>query len=246
MMQRIDYFVYDGVSSVDFGMRTYGLRVLTAPKPDISEIVIPGRNGVLHQYNDRFGDATVSYSVVAIEDALSSNVPLKVTDMIDYLISKKGYCRLEDSFRPEEYRMAVYKGSDRMKATMHEEAVGIVLTFSARPERWLKDGEIRRECKSGGALFNPTQFTAKPLLRAYGTGTLTVSNSAGSTSVKINSANVYTDIDCELQEAFKGAANCNGNIQLPSGDFPNLTPGENRFSYSGISRLEVVPRWYKI
>lgn len=241
-----DYFIFDGVPSSDFGMYTFGSRFLKIPKVDIKEVVIPGRSGVLHQYNDRFGNAAISYSVVSIEDRMFSDIPLRFTDMIDFILSRRGYHRLEDTFRPEEYRMAVYKGGDEIKSTLHDEIAGMEIEFDARPERWLKEGEIRRECKSGGILFNPTQFTAKPLLRAYGTGTFTVSNSSGSTSVKINSANGYTDIDCELQEAFKGAVNCNGNIQLLNGEFPGLVAGENKFRLQGINHLEVVPRWYKL
>ena len=246
MMQMYDYFVFDGVSSVDFGMYAFGHKTLGVPAVDMTEIVIPGRNGVLHQYNDRFGNVSVQYSVVGYEDEISKNIPLRVTDMLGFLASRRGYCRLEDSFRPEEYRMAVYKGGETPSATQHDEAAGMVLTFNCRPERWLKSGEISVDCVNGSVLFNPTYFTAKPMLRAYGTGTLTVVNSAGSTAVKINIANTYTDIDCELQEAYKGTTNCNGNIQLPNGGFPVFTPGENRITLSGISKVEVTPRWYKI
>jgi phage-related protein len=85
-------------------------------------------------------------------------------------------------------------------------------------------------------------YDAKPLIRAYGTGYFSISG----IRVNINSANVYTDIDCELQEAYKGTINCNGNITLVNGEFPILKSGENLIVISGLSKIELTPRWWTI
>jgi phage-related protein len=84
--------------------------------------------------------------------------------------------------------------------------------------------------------------TALPLIRAYGTGTFTING----ITVQITSASSYTDIDCDLQECFKDtlATNCNGNVVLTT--FPELKPGENTISMSGITKLEITPRWWRL
>ena len=116
------------------------------------------------------------------------------------------------------------------------------LVFDCDPRMFLKSGEETLSLTAGISLNNPTLFDALPLIRAYGTGTLTI----GSCSVTISTANSYTDIDCEAQEAYKGSTNCNNNIILTNGEFPKLSAGINSISLTGLSRLEITPRWWTL
>lgn len=103
--------------------------------------------------------------------------------------------------------------------------------------------DVTYESLENGCIYNPTEFTALPLIRVYGTaaGTLTV----GNTVVKIKSITEYVDLDCELQDAFKGITNCNGNVYAP--DFPTLPPGGTGISFSGgITKIEIKPRWWTV
>lgn len=103
--------------------------------------------------------------------------------------------------------------------------------------------DVVYEMLENGFIYNPTEFTALPLIRVYGTapGTLTV----GNTIVQINAISEYVDIDCELQDAFKGSINCNGNVYAP--DFPALSPGGTGINFSGgITKIEIKPRWWTV
>lgn len=91
-------------------------------------------------------------------------------------------------------------------------------------------------------LENPTLFDALPLLRVYGTGILGI----GSHTITITAADVYTDIDCEMMDCFKGSANKNQYVQFSGNDFPTLEPGVNGFTFSGITKVEVKPRWWSV
>ena len=91
-------------------------------------------------------------------------------------------------------------------------------------------------------LENPTLFDALPFLRVYGTGTLGM----GSHTITITAADEYTDIDCEMMDCFKGSANKNQYVQFSGNDFPTLEPGVNGFSFSGITKVEVKPRWWSV
>lgn len=91
-------------------------------------------------------------------------------------------------------------------------------------------------------LNNPTLFDALPFLRVYGTGILGI----GSHTITITAADVYTDIDCEMMDCFKGSANKNQYVQFSGNDFPTLEPGVNGFSFSGITKVEVKPRWWSV
>ena len=118
----------------------------------------------------------------------------------------------------------------------------MTLTFDCMPQRWLLSGDAQQTFTSNGTIYNPTLYTAKPLIRAYGTGSMTING----TTVQITSANQYTDIDCELMDAFKGSTNCNGNIVLTNGKFPTLAPGMNNITKSGITSLVITPKWWTL
>jgi phage-related protein len=62
----------------------------------------------------------------------------------------------------------------------------------------------------------------------------------------VNTANGYTDIDCEMMNCYKGSINCNGNVTMTTGNFFELKEGNNTVTYSGFSAVEITPRWWKI
>ena len=51
--------------------------------------------------------------------------------------------------------------------------------------------------------------------------------------IRITECNSHTDIDCELQEAYKDTVNCNDKIELAEDDFPSLSPGRTTITYNG-------------
>ena len=65
------------------------------------------------------------------------------------------------------------------------------IVFDCDPRRFLRRGAEFVERTTGTSIVNDTLFEARPVIRAYGTGTL----SLGGVSVTVSSANVYTDID---------------------------------------------------
>lgn len=89
---------------------------------------------------------------------------------------------------------------------------------------------------------NPTLFDSQPLLRVYGEGTLGIN----SQSVTITQADEYTDIDCEMMDCFKGTENKNLFVQFTDFNFPVFKPGTNNISLSGITKVEITPRWWMV
>lgn len=87
---------------------------------------------------------------------------------------------------------------------------------------------------------NPTLFDAKPLLRVYGAGTLTL----GGQTITISTADVYTDIDCEMMDCFKDTVSKNGNVSFSGYDFPVIPPGRNVITMDGVTQVDITPRWW--
>jgi phage-related protein len=227
----------DGKPTSDFGIFISGIGIYNAPERDVEVISIPGRNGDLTLDNGRFNDIEITYPCYIVREFADRFSAFKA-----YLLSRRGHFRLEDDYQPEHYRKAYFK--DRIEANiqiMHR--VGnFGITFICDPRRFLKSGDNVNVLTSNGSLFNPTYYDAKPLIRVYGTGSFTIND----VTVTIASADGYTDIDCEIMDAYKGATNCNGNIRTTDNKFPVLRAGQNNITKSGISRLEITPRWWTV
>lgn len=235
-----NYLVFDGRQSTDFGVWISGGGTFNAPERDMETVSVPGRNGDLTFDNGRYKNLKVSYPAFINRDFDSHTA-----DFREFLLSKIGYKRLEDSYHPEEYRMAMYTGGFSVKTTPRNLAGSFDLTFNCKPQRFLKAGEIPRAITANSSvMYNPTSFRARPLIRVYGTGNFTI---AGINLVIVSQAGAYMDIDTELMDAFYGSVNCNSRITLTSGEFPVLEPGESEITKtSGITRLEITPRWWRL
>lgn len=233
----INTIVLNGKMLSDFGVFISGSGVFNAPERDVEIIEVPGRNGTLTRDNGRYKNISLTYPAFIYEDFKD-----KVQALRNYLNSQKGYVRLEDSYHPNEFRLARVSGE--FNADPVEELYGgkFELTFDCYPQRFLKSGEQIIEITANGSIDNVQYTTAKPLIRAYGTGSFSI----GGVAVQITTASTYTDIDCDLQECYKDtlATNCNENVVLTNGKFPELVPGTNAITLSGITMLEITPRWW--
>lgn len=228
-----DFFTYNGISSAAFGCYVANANQFDSPARDVESIEVPGRNGALTLDNGRYLNQTLTYSMYVRGDIRN-----KIMGLRNALTETKGYLRLEDSYNPQEFYLARYIDSFSVSQSDRYRA-GFSVTFDRKPQRFLKSGEEMISFTAGGSLLNETMQTAKPLLRVYGTGSFTINGA----TMTISSANVYTDIDCDIMDAFKGSTNCNGNI---SGTFPDLAPGDNAVTLNGVSKIEITPRWWRL
>jgi len=238
------YMIMDGKSSKDFSMYISGGGTYSSPEKSYEEVEIPGRNGVLYLYEGSYKNVEVEYECFIAKENGEREVDKNLRLLRSFLLSRNGYFRLEDTYHPDEFRFVSFNETIEPEMNDSLEAASFTLTFSARPERYLKKYyDMPLEVTSSGRSFlNDTYFNAKPLIRAYGTGWFQI----GSTRVTINSADSYTDIDCDLQEAYKDSLsnNCNSKITLTNSAFPYFAPGDNSITFSGLSKLEIYPRLY--
>ena len=165
-------FVFDGVDSRDYGVYISGDAVFNAPERDVEMIEIPGRNGAFALDKGRFSNIEVTYPA-GLFGATEADFAAGINALRNALASRKGYCRLEDDYNPNEYRMAVYKsGLDVTPAMLKAGEFDIV--FECKPQRFLKLGETAVTVTSGGTITNPTLFESSPLLQADGYGQISI------------------------------------------------------------------------
>ena len=224
-------------NSSEFGMYITGDKTYNGPSKDYETIHIPGRIGDLLVFNGRYENIRIPYSAFIIRDFKYNTDELR-----DWLLSANGYCRLEDEYHPDIYRLAFFKGP--LDFDVKFDRFGECdIEFEAMPQRFLMSGEQAVTLTKTGTIANPTAFAAKPLLRVYGEGTLTISG----VHLQISKGTEYIDIDCDLMDAFEGTNNRNSNITLTDGLFPVLMPGNNRITLgSGITKVVVTPRWWRL
>lgn len=228
------YFVFNNKRSCDYGVWISGGGTFNAPARETEEIVIPGRNGVLTYDNGRYDAADVIYPAF-----ISRRFVERVDAFRAFLTSSVGLHRLEDTYHPEEYRLARFSGGFAVTPAVRNLAGTFEIAFRCQPERFLKDGEIPVHLEADGTLFNYTLFPAKPLITVYGTdGSITV----GGVTMTLSDLPGVAVIDCGAMEA----PGLNDHATLDDGAFPVLSPGLNDVVFTGFSSVSIVPRWYTL
>ena len=232
----INYLTYDGKNLRDYGVYVNGTYTFSSPERSIEKVVIPGRSGTLTIDNKRFENFEQRYDAFIIRD-----FPENIEGLRNWLTHSAGYRRLEETYHPDEFRMARFISKLDVEATALMREGKFTLRFDCMPQRFLKEGEIPVEYSADGSIFNKTLQTAKPLLRVWGNGTVGI----GDTTLTISGVtDTYIDIDCESMDAYYGASNRNNKI---SGTFPVLEPGANGVTLgTGITRVQITPRWWII
>lgn len=249
-MSPMNSITFNGISSATYGMYVSGNQTFNSAVKDYEKVSIPGRSGDLLIFNKRYQNVDVNYDAFVIPTVINgtSYNYNQTTELIRaWLLSADGYCRLTDTYHPNEYRMAAFSGPIDFD-TILLEAGQTTLTFDCKPQRWLTSGEtaITINRPSTGqittSISNPTKFEAKPLVRVYGTGSVII----GSGGFIINtSGSSYIDIDCEIQECYEGSNNRNSNVTI--GEWPTLTSGVNGIAADRtITKIIITPRWWTL
>ena len=197
---------------------------------------MPGRNGAIIIDHGRYENIEITYPAFIIKDLAE-----KVRIFANKLLEPVEYVRLEDTYNPGEFRLAILSQGMDVNPVSWLSAGSFDLIFNCRPERFLKSGESVTTFTAGGTISNPTDMPSKPLIRVTGAGTITVNG----TAIEIASHSLsYIDIDCDLQEAFCGSTNANQYISLSA--FPTLRSGANIVVLSGVTKVEITPRWWRL
>lgn len=204
------------------------------PERDITEIEVPGRNGVLTIDNGRYDNRDLKYTFILQED-------IRYYDWFrNVLLKPTSYRRLEDSTQPGIYVMA--RCTEVTPVASYRDAWTFDASFTAKPEKWYKIGEKALTFTASGTIQNRYKHDAIPMVRVYGYGQIKIGS--GTIDVAKNS-NSYVDIDSETGNAYCGDVNCNSYISVT--DWFKLVVGSNTVTIpSTVSKVEITPRWWEI
>lgn len=262
-----DHFVFDGMSSLAFDAWVYRVNDYDGAEKQLSTASIPGRSGDVVLDGYRFGNVSQEYDVVIFEDFDRNYKNLRA-----FLMSRSGYCRLEDTFHPEEFYEAYYDAAMVPTVTRNGKMGKIRLRFQRKPQRWLKSGERPIVMASYTEYVeNDGYFPSYPLVklncRAIATDAYISLMHGESTTFKfqisvdsidsipsgILNRDLYFDFETLSFQLGLGRDaeryNHLGEMTIYKGtdDSMQLVPGANTIhAYNFVGTREIYPRWYTI
>ena len=233
-----DELIFNGTNFADFNTYFDGSKSFLTPEKDVEFVDVPGRSGTLSFDNHRFHDVIVPYPCF-----IKSNFLQNFRALENYLYAQTGFQRLECSKEPGHYRMAQFVSVIEPETTAFNKAGFFTINFRCHPQRWLVSGEGIYAITSGSAIDNPTRFESYPVLRVEGSGSLMLSN------ITITIAEndfEYIDIDCETMDAYYYSNNANSFVSFNTDSRIVLYPGSTGITFSGLTSVQIQPRWYEV
>ena len=231
-----DYFTWNGKKSSDFGIIIKHKEIYKAPVRDVDFVEVPGRDGEVILDNGRYRNVDVTYQVRV------KNVKSKLLEIANWL-SAVGYQKLIDSDDSTHYRMAARTDSVDWDYLGKGEWADLEIAFNCKPFRSLTTGDAKATLTAAGSITNPTQYTALPYIKIYGSGNITLS--IGGQSFPFLNIGSYIECDSALQAVFTGVNNKSDKANFD--DFPTLKPGANSISWTGkVTKVEIVPHWREL
>lgn len=121
--------------------RIYKLKPMNLPTPErqVETFEVKGRSGSLLIDYGSFNNVTIE-AELALESGNSDTTISLFDEVRSSVMRQLGYQRLEDSDYPDEYRMA--RPVDATLETESEKNGRMVLTFNAKPQRYLISGDV--------------------------------------------------------------------------------------------------------
>lgn len=241
---------FNGIKSDDLGLIVQFIPTYKYPEKEYDTLHIPGRNGDLVVNKGSFHNVDRTYSIAKVFKP-GENFISNATAIASWLHSADGYARLEDSYEPEYYRMALYKSDGEMSNFLNQ-VTALDITFECKPQRWLISGEKEINITSGESIKNPTKYDSSPVF------SFNIVNNSLSSTIKIGDIeleilpfntqeNIQVFIDCENMECYSPTKLLNSYLKLKSGSFPILKGNDTtNIIYDNITNFKIQPRWWTL
>ncbi len=232
-----NFFEFSGKRSSEFHFYISGSGTFGSPEKEITTIIVPGRNGELVIDKKRFSNISLQYPAFVISDFENNRNNLQA-----FLSSQSGYQKLCDTYHPNYFRMAYFKGPIEFDMRALNRSGETTIEFICKPEKFLYSGEKWFDFSADGNITNPTLFSSFPILEIYpGSGSLEISGKV----LNVNNLSEKAIVNCEIEDAV--GENMVGNLnQYFSGEFPKINPGKNGIKISGSISVRIKPRWWSI
>lgn len=237
------WFEFNGINSTDMYLRILNDMSFPSPEMDIELVEVMGKDGDLIIDNKRLKGANVSFPVhLRLPDGIDVNEA--ATQISSWLKGEPGWHKLKFSGSPRyEYIAICYEQFNILEVLKRYGKV--VINFKIKPyKRLIQNGPP--SIANGSILFNPEKRIAKPLIKIYGSGDITLKNN-GNDWLLLKGVDGRITIDSELMSAYKDNLPQYDKVIELDPMFPLLNPGENKLTWTGsVTNIEILPRWEAI
>lgn len=221
------YFIYNGIKSSDMGVVLKALPPITKPKRKIETITVPGRNGNLHIDEGCYEPINIS-----LECALKKGINAR---SITEWLTEFGVITFSDEV-DKCYNATIVNSIPLSRVfRIYRE---FIIQLELQPIA-LSIQEYTYNCNNNNVNTLSIDCTAEmcPYIKVTGSGEiqLTINNS----TCILNVDEEYIELDCELQNAYKGLESKNDKM---NGEFPKLKPGKNTIQIMGNATMQIKYR----
>lgn len=126
------YLSFAGKSSKDFLLYLSGPGVYDSPAADVESTSVPGRNGDILTENAKAGRRRYQNVNIKYKAFFFNGLPAKTAAVKAWLLSPVGYQKLQDTYDPDFFRMAVCKDALAFDVTA-QKAAEMELAFNCKP-----------------------------------------------------------------------------------------------------------------
>ena len=229
-------FTFNGRNSRDFGLYIEEYPSEAGGQKIIKSVSIPGRTGALTIDTGAISNVAKSYQVM-FRHYQSTQMMREVRQ---WLALSSGYCRLEDDYDPDVFRLARITNLPSFENHINRYGRG-TLDFDCDPRRFLKEGELAQT----GSFDNPF-MPSKPLIRIGRTDGATATVTIAGQSITIDGVmqGDLVIVDSELMEVTDGDG-YDAGIFTSMSEFPEIPHGAVSVSATGTTSIEIIPRFWQ-
>ena len=258
-------FVFNGMSSLDYGLRVGGVSSYAAPGREVETYYVPGRIGAVYPAVDytQIPNEIREYSAALyMRNRINSYVENMMTLLRQDLLDVKGYGILTDSYEPSFYRRAFFTGDFVPTRKGAGQNFEIPLRFSCDPRRFIAGNHNFVVYGGSGTVTHDTpdivggfiiETPAKPLIGIDSGGDeVTITFEEADTGIQIGQLKLISygesvnfTFDAEtLMAYYADGSSANSLVEDVIGEI-RLGPGSTRISFnSSTIALTFTPRWW--
>lgn len=227
----------DGTLLSTFGVYQSGNKTFVSAEKDLEFTEVPGKNGDLITDRNRFKNMVRPYDCFIVAEDLV-DFREKMRALQDFFGSLRTYVRVEDSYHPDEYVMAVPPAIDP-EVLENMRGGTFTLEFNCKPQKFIKTDPVLLSATGNVNLENPSKQKARPLVTMNGAGVVNF----GGQSITATGSGTHI-IDCELMTmAGPNGENQNGDVVF-NVDQIELPAGITHTTSTVAATID--PRWWTV
>lgn len=237
----MSYFVFNGRSSEDFGIRIHNELEFSTPARDLEKVTVLGRNAELLIDNRRYKTIQKSIKIdIRIPQGNGQELQNRVMQIYDWL-NVQEWTDFRWSMYPDfTYRARVLNPFSILDALRWLGRGVIDMEFY--PIMYYPNNELKT-INSGATIANIGNVNAEPLIviTPATDSRIDILNN-GEAWISLKDVTSKITIDSELMVATDADGNANKKMLIRKPLFPVLTQGDNKITFNNINKFEINPR----